>query len=238
MDENLFYIGMKIDITKPEKREEDLRPNITYVSQIMDMTDDLLTCAMPIHEGHIVPLENGAEYDVFFYAQKNIYKGICRVESRGKEGNIYTCQLRPLTKLVKFQRRQFYRLPCTIDVLLTPMVELEMLAYLKDKKVPDKLINRADKVMAVDISGGGIRIISNQKYAKGAFAALEFVLYIQNQAVNVRIMGQIIQIIKSGNDNQLYDYRIQFREILRDVQDNIVKYIFEEQRKMRRKELS
>ena len=237
MDKKLLYVGMKVDITKPKKKVEDSNTNVIYASQIMDMDEDLLTCAMPIHEGHIVPLEMDASYELYFYSQKNIYKGTCKVESRGKEGNIYTCQLRMITNLVKLQRRQFFRLPCTIDVLVTPMLEFEMIAYIKGKKIPGKLKNKTEKAVAVDISGGGIRMVTDLEFEKGIYIALEIALNLQNQATNIKLMGQIIHKFRSDNNNQLYDYRIQFIEIPRDVQDDIIKYIFEEQRKMLRKEL-
>jgi c-di-GMP-binding flagellar brake protein YcgR len=52
----------------------------------------------------------------------------------------------------------------------------------------------------------------------------------------MQLLGQVIQSFKSETNELRYDQRVQFREISRDVQDEIIKYIFEEQRKLRRKE--
>ena len=237
MDENILSIGIKIELVKPKSRiEDDSNKNVTYVSQIIDMEGDLITCAMPIYEGHLIPLETGTEFESYFYTKKGIFKGRCKVTSRGKEGNIYICQLLLMTELKKFQRRQFFRLPCTLDVQITPLREIEMLAYIKNHAMPETLTNPTENGIVVDLSGGGMRIISNEKYEKGVFIALDFILNVQGVPLKMQLLGQVIQSFKSETNELRYDQRVQFREISRDVQDEIIKYIFEEQRKLRRKE--
>lgn len=238
MEENLLSVGIKIEMTKPVNRVTDSsnQRNTTYVSQIMDMQDGMLTCAMPIYEGHLIPLETGSQYDVFFYSKKGIYKAGCKVISRGKEGNIYVCQIKLITSLEKFQRRQFFRLPCTLDIKLTPMKDTEVLYYLKNKKMPIELSGTSSKDMAVDISGGGLRVISGVQYNKGTYLALAFALNLSGKMLDYCVLGQVIQAIKSETNHQLYDHRVQFKEISKEIQEDIVKFIFEEQRRIRKRE--
>lgn len=237
MDDNILYVGMRIEMVKPKNRvEDDSKQRVTYVSQIMDMDPELLTCAMPIYEGHIVPLETGSEYEVLFYSKTKTYSGICRIVSRGKEGNIFICKLKLLSNLSKFQRREFFRLSCTMDVQLTSMSEIDILSYIDKKRLPDKSGGSSEKGITVDISGGGLRVLSNREYEKGAFVALDFILRRTSGVSRINIPGQIVQSAKSDNNKWKYDQRIQFKAISSDIQEEIVKYIFEEQRRRRKKE--
>lgn len=237
MDDNILYVGMRIEMVKQKNRvEDDSEQKVSYVSQIMDMDSELLTCAMPIYEGHIVPLEKGSEYEVLFYSKTKTYSGICRIVSRGKEGNIFICQLKLLTNLSKFQRREFFRLPCTMDVQLKYMTDIDILSYIEKNIMPDKSGSSSENGVTVDISGGGIRVLSNRRYEKGDFVALDFALRRTSGVNRIRIPGQIVQSSKSDNNKWKYDQRIQFKAISNDIQEEIVKYIFEEQRRRRKKE--
>ncbi len=46
-----------------------------------------------------------------FIRKKAFSKAKCKVLSRGKEDDIYIMQLKLISEMKKFQRRQFYRLP-------------------------------------------------------------------------------------------------------------------------------
>ena len=54
----------------------------------------LLSATMPSRQGKMIVLEVGTLIEAFFYTGNYIYKSDCTVKSRGKEGNIFTVELR------------------------------------------------------------------------------------------------------------------------------------------------
>ena len=60
-----------------------------YVSQILDMHKEKITAAMPIYEGHIIPLEVGSVLETYFYTGKGIFKTECIIQTRGREENVH-----------------------------------------------------------------------------------------------------------------------------------------------------
>ncbi len=54
-----------------------------------------------------------------------MYNADCVISSRGKEGNIFTMELKLITPLKKFQRREYYRLECTLEADVTIIDEDE-----------------------------------------------------------------------------------------------------------------
>ena len=106
-----LVVGGKVELFKKSRRiKENGETKEMLVSQIMDINDETIICTMPSRQGQMIVLEVGTLIEAFFYTGNYIYKSDCTVKSRGKEGNILTVELRPETALVKFQRRELYRL--------------------------------------------------------------------------------------------------------------------------------
>ena len=61
--DRILSVGNKIELSKIKKNKDD--DAVTYVSQILDMKDEKIVAAMPISEGHIVPIEPGSRMHIF-----------------------------------------------------------------------------------------------------------------------------------------------------------------------------
>ena len=57
-----------------------------YVSQILDFSDDGIICAMPIYEGHIVPLQERKRFEGYFYSDNKNIPCIVHCKGKGKAG--------------------------------------------------------------------------------------------------------------------------------------------------------
>lgn len=66
--DRILSVGNKIELSKIKKNKDD--DAVTYVSQILDMKDEKIVAAMPISEGHIVPIEPGSRMHAYFYTIK------------------------------------------------------------------------------------------------------------------------------------------------------------------------
>ena len=53
---------------------------------------------------------------------------------------------------------------------------------------------------------------------------------------DIEVVGRVILSLESPNRKDCYDNRIQFKGISRELRETVVKYIFEQQRIIQRKE--
>lgn len=234
---DLLKIGDKIEMNRVVRKDVSNAEELTvYVSQILDFSEDEIVAAMPISEGHIVPLEVGMRMETYFYTAGGIYKCVCKVTSRGKEGNLHICSLAMMDELSKFQRREFYRLECTMAAECAVLDISEIMLYVKEHTMPETTINPKHKVTVLDISGGGVRLVSDRRYDKADYLCLRFEVDMNIGKRNIEILGKVIQSNESAKRDNLYDTRIQFKEITNEVRDVIIKYIFEQQRIIQKRE--
>jgi len=68
------------------------------------------------------------------------------------------------TELIKYQRRQYFRLGCTIDINYKDISKEEYEILLNSQTFDDKLLELDGVVL--DISGGGMRFVSGKRLLK------------------------------------------------------------------------
>ena len=238
MADDILKVGNKIEIDKISKIKENNVRSDVYVSQILELNENNgeLTASMPIFEGHIVPLSVDQELNVYFYSEKGIFKAKCKVLSRGKENEIYIMQLKLISEMKKFQRRQFYRLPCNIEAIIRMLNDEQVDTYLRNHLPPKVSSEQADIGMIVDISGGGVRILTETKLDIDSCIFMTFPIKMNIGDITIEVLGKVVDSIESPNRNNYYDNRIQFKEIDIELRDTIVKYIYEQQLKIQRRE--
>ena len=238
MANELLLVGTKIELKRASKTQKvDGEASVAYVSQILDRDEDgNIIAAMPISEGHIVPIEVGSVFQAYFYTSKGIFKGRCRIASRGKEQNIFVMTIQLVDELVRYQRREYYRLTCLIDAKVRILNVTEVLEYSKNFEMPEELSGEPEDCVIVDISGGGVRFISNRSYPRDGYVYLEFNTSSVSGEQEFKLMGRVVMSIKSEANNGKYDNRIQFKVNSKDKREEIVKFIFDEQRRLRQKE--
>ena len=130
MADKLISVGNKIEINIIKDRNiRNDEEKVTYVSQILDFDGEQIVAALPIREGHLVTLEVNSNLECYFYTGSGIYKAHAHITSRYKQGNLYMMNLELKDELKKFQRRQFFRLPCNIITTLRTMGVSEVLDY-------------------------------------------------------------------------------------------------------------
>ena len=111
---DVIHPGDKINISSlRSKREEenDSSPSAIYRSMVLDVrTDDSIEIAMPSVGGGFVLLPMDEELQFEFLAKGGLYRAVGEVRERYKKDNIYMLRIVLATKLVKRQRREFFRL--------------------------------------------------------------------------------------------------------------------------------
>jgi len=209
----------------------------TYFSQIYDIMDDnRMKIGMPIEAGKVIPLEINFRYDCCFYTTNGLYQCRVVVVDRYKEGSIYVLVVEAITELQKYQRRQYYRLGCTLDIRYRILDKHEFDEFMQ---TPDKeeYANRKpmEKGVALDISGGGVRFTSEREHKKNdeMFLLLE-INYDGNEKI-YGILGRIISCEELKNKPGTYEYRVEYRNMQGGVREELIKYIFDEERKRRKR---
>lgn len=211
-----------------------------YRSVVLNIEDDEgIEISMPFLKEKIVILDLGVRCELVFYTKEGLYHCEGQVKERYRSDNLYMLLIEPTTPLSKHQRREFYRLTCSKD--MEYMVFEPDLCRLEDpiiiekqhlKRYPDDLKMPG---ILVDISGGGLRFISEGILKVGLNLLVSF--HLQSDSVDEQclVAGKILQVITSTNEKKQHEYRLQFQNLNVEVQERIVKYVFEEERKYMKK---
>ena len=241
MAEQLLKVGQKMEVTEILLHDnEDKKPK-TYPSQILDIheEEDKLDIAMPIVGGRIIPLPVGGHFSACFYTPKGLYQCNVVITERYKTNNIYVLVVQMKSALKKFQRRQYYRLETVIPITYVTITEAELRPIQVLGKVTelDKIPpERIKKGNTLDISGGGMKFASDERFEKGQNLIVEFSLPINRLLKTIRITAKVIDSMSVQNRFNLFHHRIEFGLISPEDRENMIKCIFEEERKKRNKE--
>lgn len=242
---DIIQLGDKVDFCLVQQLAQVQKTGVSpkiYKSQVNDINENgEVEITMPIENGKIRLLPLGVRYEFVFYAKTGLYQCIGQIKERCKKDNIYVLVVEFHSQMEKFQRRQFYRYPCLIDAEFYLITEQEakessteeVLAQLRD----DQFYEKKKMCKVVDVSGGGVRIISDEKLMTGTFLLL--ILKLTNELMDKQhyIMGHVLtsEVLKGYKDQ--FETRVQFIFRENKVREEIIKYIFEEERKDRSSEL-
>lgn len=221
---NNITVGNKVEISL--LREEKIVDK-TYISVVEDVFENnQILMYVPISYGSLIRLEMGKVYSMLFITAKGMYKFEASVIKYINEGAFNFMLVELLTDGEKVQRREFFRFRCSIPFKFEKFTDEENEESYNDDK--DLILSYG---IIEDIGGGGIRFVSNEELEEGDKIKCLVVLG-DNYVICV---GKIL--IKENSINNVYknQYRIEFINMKTTDKDIIVKYIFNEQRKVARK---
>ena len=242
---DLLQIGNKIDICAMEKaeirREEDGKVPI-LTSRLEKVEEDgELVILMPVYKGKIILLSLGARYELMFYTRRGLYRAICQVTDRYKEDNQYMVKVVLKSGLNKFQRREYFRLECILGMQFYELAQEEALKLggkeLEERVKDPEVIMTEGKAVIVDISGGGIRFIAEQKHEEGDCLAVR--TWIRNETIDqpLLVAVSIVSCRQASPNMERYETRAEFLNLNEKLRETIIKYIFDEDRKIRKKDM-
>lgn len=246
-----FAIGDRIELTHTVSALGRALSKNVYCSQVMDF-DGVRTAKiyMPIFEGKIVPLETGDEYQICFFTKAGLFRCRARIAKRYIEDNIYMMDVFLLSELRKFQRRQYYRLDCMVDLRYRILTEEEQnIRHVLngDGSVSDEERIRYDDMLdkmpkewldgtSADLSGGGVRFRCDRKLPVGGGVEILVPLNFQNGRVRTHFFAKVLACYNVENMYGVYEIRGEFDGITDTQRELIIQYVFEEQRRRMRKE--
>lgn len=105
-------------------------------------------------------------------------------------------------------------------------------------EIQDLILNEDNyKCTIVDISGGGIRVFSKRQLEKNELVYVKFTLNFNSGDKEADVLAKVVDSQKNSKDETMFDSRLQFINISEADREEIVKYVFEQQRNMLKKEL-
>jgi c-di-GMP-binding flagellar brake protein YcgR len=226
--------GNKLEIQQVD-RVKDTNEHKIYETKVYEViSDDRLEILMPMEQSKLILLPVDSEYDLCFTTINGLYQCFARVIDRYKENHIYLLLCELTSNLRKFQRREFYRLSCALNMESRPLEQEEVETFEQDHTLlsPGLPLRRS---IVVDISGGGLRFVSNYAYETEMMLQCKYSLSIDGKFKEYDLVGKVLDVIESPNKPGVFEHRVQYVDIDTEDREEIIRFIFEEERKWRKK---
>ena len=206
----------------------------TYRTSVYNILEDgKLELVMPMEQTKLVLLPGGGEYDVCFYSHKGVYRTDVRIVDRQKVNGMYILIVELISSLHKYQRREYYRFNCIVDVMAREMTKYEEDAFARGRTY---IVSEQDMIkgVIVDISGGGTRFVSKHKFTEDSMILMQFDLSILGSYRSFLLAAKVIYSGEIENREEEYENRVKFEYIDTMTREEIIRYIFDEERKNRK----
>jgi c-di-GMP-binding flagellar brake protein YcgR len=196
---------------------------------------------MPMYKGKIILLSVGTRYEMIFYTRNGLYRGVGQVTDRYKDGKFFMVRMELKTKLTKFQRREYFRLQCILSVDGWELSRDEALTISNDelaKRITDpEIVATMANGIIVDISGGGIRFISERRHEEDDCMIIRTQLQNESLDQELLVLVSVVSCRKASPNMERYETRAEFMHLGKSLRETIIKYIFDEDRKIRKKDV-
>ena len=238
MFSKFISIGDKIEL-QAVSREDEERPESpakVYHSAVTEIqSEDTIEITMPMEKTKLILLPIDSEYDMIFYGSSGLFQCLGRIIDRYKSNNSYLLLVEMTSNLRKYQRREFYRLRCALEMHARTLREDEVQTV--ESRMPYTLANDLPlkESVIVDISGGGLRFVATQRFEQGSLLYCSYHLMNGGEHKKYEVICKVISCIELDNRPGTFEHRVQYYDIDPVEREEIIKYIFEEERKSRQK---
>lgn len=197
-----------------------------YKTKIADIKEEKIDVLTPYKDGSLVPLRRGLEIIVFFAGESAAYKFSEEIIDRAQEP-VPTITVRKPDKddIVKIQRRQHFRLEVRKKVLYRQVDE-----HWETEE------ENFRETHSMDISAGGVKMLIPLDSDLQEGDLLEIKLDIE-AIEDVPIISEVVNYYRMPDLPDKKALGIKFLDINRRTRDALMGWLFDYQRKLRRKGL-
>ena len=222
---DLIKVGDKIEIKNAKS------PGEVYPSRVVDIVDKrerVLSIYTPTAAGESLPMKENQNYLLVVFTSHRLIRFHCTFEGYIKEESNFFVAIKLNDEGEKLQRRDFFRFTCMLAMKFTVM-------DFGDNEIAELMHNAGyaeyHDAIVRDIGGGGIRFITN------ADLNLEHPIQctIMLGSSTMVVKGRLLEKQFMPKSNMKFQYRVLFWEIPQHTQEDIVNYIFTEQRRQRQR---
>ena len=214
-----------------------------YVSGIHDIEEDgTLELEMPTRGGKAVLVPMGIRYEMIFTMDQRLLKSEAQIVQRFRKDGFSLLKAKLVAPVVKFQRREYFRLNVMLPITFITLDEragtLERMADIRQllEGRKEELVIGEGTIM--NISGGGIRFITDTELDEETeYLFMRFAIETGGeQSRTIALIGQLVaKELTEDKKHNAYRVKILFKDSR--CQELIIRYIFEQERKIRRKQL-
>lgn len=243
---HLIETGTKLELKKI--RHVDSAEEISYISRFLyQKSADEAVIEMPTKGGVLVPLTPEELFQVCFYTNKGLYQCQSQVVSRYYEDKLPVAVIRLRSEFEKLQRRQYYRMESLLHMEFRTVSKQELERLLVQKNAVGngparkseetaEAVSRFYTGVTLDISGGGVRFNSEYAAQDGDVIALR-IAFLSEDAQKLQLLfAKVLTVSPIQNRSGLYEHRVEFVCISNAERESIIRYIFLEERKRRKRE--
>ncbi|MDD5935722.1 MAG: flagellar brake domain-containing protein [Clostridiales bacterium] len=235
MLQDVISIGDKIELMKYTNQDLHESQGKRYYSRVLDFKEmNKAVIAMPVENSRIIPLDLRDKYRLCFYTKYGLYQCRSVITDRYRMGNIYMIEVEMTSELEKVQRRQYYRLDCVKQIHYYIVPE----ASNSDENVLEEtMFGKAglEEATMIDISGGGCKFNCKTLIPKDSRVIVRFSLELSKGIKVFQLVGKVVYSSEILNHEKTYENRIEFLDIKEEERENIVRFIFNEERRRRKK---
>lgn len=213
-----FNIGDKIQVISSNKIKKN-----EYVSQIAEIHEDSIDIFIPIYKNSLVYFRNDEILKIIMPKAEAIFEFDAKVIGR-IYGEIPIMKIVKISQLLRIQRRDYYRLKITKPIRFKKIY----------KNVDSNIVSQYHDGILIDISGGGLMFCSKKEMEKDDLLELEILI---SESKKLNLFGSIVRKQYDIQKSFLYEYGIKFENISIADKNTLMKFIFEEQRKLLKKGL-
>lgn len=233
-------LGSKVDIrVRRRNHEEGIYEMRVYPSQVFDiLSEERIEITMPMDKTKILLLPIGGEHDLLFYTGNTIYQCKAKIVDREKRNNTYLLIMDLISNLRRDQRREYYRFSCALEMDSRILEKEEIKALEKSEVSEDNIVPRLPlkRSVIVDISGGGLRFIADYKYDEDSIVLCKYQLDSDEGSKTYEVLGKVLSVTSIESRQGMYEHRVKYIKIDKEVREEIIRFIFEEERKNLKKE--
>lgn len=217
--------GVKFELEIYNDMDERIDNN--FISQFeWAVKDNIAFIAAPILEGNIYPVRLGSVMKGYFINKDDLYKFKAVVLDRTVRENLAYLKIELKSDIEKIQRRQFFRFDYSVPIKYRVVTSMNPEV---NEKIP------FIKTITRDLSGGGLCILLEAKV--NLHEQVECELPVNNGRV-VRFFGKVTRFTKRDPEEKYkFEIGVSFRKIEYKDREAVIGFIFEEQRKLRKKGL-
>ena len=212
-----------------------------YISSVFGVTKkEEIIFHIPTRKGHTVTIPMNVPFNAVFNTKNGMFQLTGEITKRGRLENFPVYVFIPSTKLTKVQRRDYFRFQCLIPIKVLPIPQ--EVAILPNMALVEDDLQRYGNTYGlpvagniIDISGGGAKFTAKADVITERFMYCSFKLKSKqiNQTINV-----VARRVKTEYKEKLgiFEHRIEFLFKEPEDRETIIKYIFDEDRRLRKKD--
>lgn len=232
---DMFTIGNKVEIVESRavhSGADDDSKSPVLVSQIYDIIDsDHLQIEMPLRGTQLVLLTPNIRYQICVYTPQGLFRSTVQVTDRFKSENRYIANVEVKSAFKRVQRREYFRLEKLFEVEYRALTEEETDKSTEDILAGESVETEYKAAIALDLSGGGSRLIMNDRFHKDDLIMVHFKMAPEGEEIS--FVAKVVISAQMKVDKSQYENRVKFIRVKERHREKLIRYIFEEERKMR-----